>query len=182
MSKGNTSGLLHHMQYYHHEEHDHIKSSNAKMSAEASQNTKRQFPTKPKEKYLGREDIKTLFKTAVAIWTVQEAVPFSMFEKKSFHNMFKPFNKRSEEITTIDRRAMKEHLMELGRFCKEATEIEMTDRELSWTMDHWTVPNNLTYSTLTAHWIDELWELKACMLDFNVHRGRTTGKVIYNNI
>lgn len=72
--------------------------------------------------------------------------------------------------------------MELGRFCKDATEVEMTDRELSWTTDHWTGPNNQTYSTLTAHWISELWEMEACMLDFHVHKGRSTGEAIYNDV
>jgi hypothetical protein len=39
----------------------------------------------------------------------------------------------------------------------------MTDREMSWTTDHWSGPNDQTYSTLTSHWIDELWEMESCV-------------------
>jgi hypothetical protein len=72
--------------------------------------------------------------------------------------------------------------MVLGRLAKAATDIEMTDREMSWTTDHWSGPNDQTYSTLTSHWIDELWEMESCVLDFKVFKGTTTGEAIYNDI
>jgi hypothetical protein len=184
VKQGNTSGLCRHYQNHHREEFDKFVSANKKLEASMSQKNTlaNNFPVKPKEVFLGTDDIKRLFKSAGAIWAVSEAIPLSAFEKKSFRNMFKPFNKKADEITNVNYTAMREHVMEFGRFCKAATEVEMTDREMSWTTDHWTGPNNLTYSTLTAHWIDELWEIEACMLDFHVHRGRSTGEAIYHDI
>jgi hypothetical protein len=105
-----------------------------------------------------------------------------MFGKKSFRNMFLPMNKKADEIINIDRGAIREHVMEIGRLAVAATEAEMMDQEVLWTTDHWTGPNNQTYTTLTAHWIDELWNIESCMLDFKVFKGTTTGEAIYNDV
>ena len=58
----------------------------------------------------------------------------------------------------------------------------MKEHEIAWTTDHWTGPNDETYSTVTAHFITEDWLMESCVLDFKVFKGRTTGEFIYNDI
>lgn len=149
VKSGNTSGLLRHMQSHHRAEHDQVQRDHGIQKANASKTMHAYATAKPKENYVTLSDMKQLFKTAASIWAVEEAVPFSMFSKETFRNIFKPLHKKADEITNLDSRAIREHVMLLGRLAKAATEIEMTDREMSWTTDHWSGPNDQTYTTLT---------------------------------
>eukprot|EP00956_Cyclotella_meneghiniana_P041904 scaffold244197_cov36-Cyclotella_meneghiniana.AAC.2 len=180
---GATSGLKRHMQSHHREEYDKIEAKKSNTVIPSNSRTmKDSYPTAPKEPYLGVADIKKVFKTACATWAIEEAIPFQTFTKPSFRALFKPFNKKADQITNVDRREIREEVMMIGKIAKKATEIEMMDRELSYTTDHWTGPNDETYSTLTAHWIDELWALESCMLDFSVVHGGTGGEATYVEI
>ena len=55
-------------------------------------------------------------------------------------------------------------------------------RGVTWTTDHWTSSNNETYTTVTAHYIDDRWKLQSAVLDFKVFSGRTTGERVYNDV
>ena len=54
--------------------------------------------------------------------------------------------------------------------------------ELSWTTDHWTGPNDTTYSTVTGHLITQDWRMEFPILDFKVFKGTTTCEATYNDI
>lgn len=70
----------------------------------------------------------------------------------------------------------------LGQYAMEATKLELRGKKMAWTTDHWTGPNNMTYTTLTAHYIDDDWKLQSACLDFKVFHGRMTGENIYNDV
>ena len=71
----------------------------------------------------------------------------------------------------------------MGLIAEEAVLAEIRDKRVSYTSDHWTGPNDETYTTVTAHYIDtNVWEMKSMCLDFKVFSGRTTGENIYNDI
>ena len=53
---------------------------------------------------------------------------------------------------------------------------------MAWTTDHWTEPNDQTYSTVTAHFISTNWSKVSCILDLKVFKGTTTGEAVYNDI
>lgn len=57
------------------------------------------------------------------------------------------------------------------------------DREISYTTDHWTGPSDQTFSTHTAHYIDESWSwnLESCVIDFKVFKGSISGEAIYQD-
>ena len=49
--------------------------------------------------------------------------------------------------------------------------------------NHWTGQDKATYTTVTAHWIDDkTWMLKSTVLDFKIFEGSTTGKRIYEDV
>jgi len=83
--------------------------------------------------------------------------------------MFKPFNKNASLITNFDRRGIRDKVERLGRLAEKATEKEMSGRRgVAWTTDHWTSSNDETYTTVTAHYIDDHWKLQSAVLDFKV--------------
>ena len=68
-------------------------------------------------------------------------------------------------------------------YARKAAKKEITKTKGAWTSDHWTGPDNETYMTVTAHYIDpSSWNLKSVCLDFKVFSGSTTGKAIYDDI
>jgi len=93
------------------------------------------------------------------------------------------FNKNARLITNFDRRCIRDEVEKLGRLAEKATEKEMGGRRgVAWTTDHWTSSNDETYTTVTAHYIDDHWKLQSAVLDFKVFSGRTTGEGVYNDI
>ena len=78
----------------------------------------------------------------------------------------------------MDRKSICEVVMLHGRLAKEAIWIEMEGQEVAWTTDHWTGPNNQTYSTVTAHFINANWSNVSCILDLKVFKGTTMGKAV----
>ena len=44
----------------------------------------------------------------------------------------------------------------------------MKNEYFEFTTDHWTGSNNKTYTILTGHWINDLWELEYVVLDFKI--------------
>jgi hypothetical protein len=69
-----------------------------------------------------------------------------------------------------------------GRLTKEATQIEMEGQEVAWTTDHWTGPNDQTYSTVNMHFINANWSNVSCILDIKVFKGTTTGEAVISHM
>ena len=95
---GTTSGLNCHLQIHHCKEY-------AKNPANQDTGTTLAniFPKKPKEQYFTLDEIKKQYKVVAASWAIEEAVPFYMFGRPTFRNVFKPFNKKADQVTNIDR-------------------------------------------------------------------------------
>ena len=72
--------------------------------------------------------------------------------------------------------------MKLGRYAGESVLLELKGQRLSWTNDHWTGPNDETYTTVTGHYISNDWQMQSACLDFKVFHGSTTGVKIYADI
>ncbi len=71
----------------------------------------------------------------------------------------------------------------MGGYAVKATKMEIHNHHIAWTTDHWTGADKATYSTVTAHWIDDkAWMLKSAVLDFNFFEWSTTGKRIYKDV
>jgi len=175
---GSTSGLSRHYQTHHRAKYEEITSSVPKPVG----NKVLPFHSKPKEHYMGVQDIKRHFQLAGASWCIDCDQPFSQFEQQSFRNMFLPLNKHADQIVNTSRRAIREKVYDLGRYTEQASYKEICGRELAWTTDHWTGPNDETYSDVTGHWISDDWVMNSALLDFKVFKGTTTGEAIYLDI
>ena len=176
---GNTSGLIRHMKLYHTKEYNETMKGNLESQC---QDISLIFQLQEKQRYIGTGDAKELFKTAVSSWMIDKGIPFSMVEEKTFRKMFEPLNKKAAEIVNVDRRSIREVVVRHGRLAEESTQIEMEGQEVVWTTDHWTGPNDQTYSTVFAHFITANWSNVLCILDLKVFKGTTTGEAVYNDI
>jgi hypothetical protein len=58
---------------------------------------------------------------------------------------------------------LREEVKRIGYNTKEATKVEIKKYQCPYIMDHWTGPNNETYTTLTGHFIDNKWSLCSCV-------------------
>jgi hypothetical protein len=177
---GQTTGLKKHMLTHHRQEYEDSLEIKGAPSLTASITSV--FPVKPKEMYLGPSEMKRQFKVAAATWVIERNIPFQEFNEPTFRAMFSPLNKKAPEIVNVSNLGIKEKVYDFGRYAEKATHLEMKGQELCWTTDHWTGPNDETYSDLTAHFIDEEWNLKSILLDFKVFVGRTRGEDIYRDI
>jgi hypothetical protein len=71
----------------------------------------------------------------------------------------------------------------MGGFAIEATRKDICNHQIAWTSDHWMGLDKVTYTTVTAHWINNTtWTLQSACLDFKVFEGSTTGELIYEDI
>jgi hypothetical protein len=117
-----------------------------------------------------REDI---LATTVA-WVVEENIPFTAVEKKSFRCMMEITSGEQNKPEFFTAANIRDDIKELGGVVKEAVKRELTGKFFSVTTDHWTSPNNETYSCLMAHWIQD-GLMKQCVLAFEVFHGTTAG-------
>ncbi len=179
---GNTFGLIHHMRLHHPKHYDETMKGSLGSETNGCQDITLIFQPQEKLRYLGIGDAKELFKTAVALWMIDKGIPFSMVEEKTFCKMFEPLNKKAHEIVDVDCKSIRKVVMRHGRLAKQATQIEMEGQEVAWTTDHWTGPNDQTYSTVTVHFISANWSHVSCILDLKVFKGTTMGEAVYNDI
>ena len=67
---------------------------------------------------------------------IEETVPFRMFSCPTFCKIFELLNKYAMDLVNIHRQDMRESIMRLNKLTKDATDIEMMEREPAWTTDH----------------------------------------------
>jgi len=113
----------------------------------------------------------------------EEGIPFRSFEQPAFRRLFTPLHHESDKIVKLTRHQVKDAVLEMGSYAVEATKREIHNHQIAWTTDHWTGQDKATYTTVTAHWIDDkTWMLKSAVLDFKIFEGSTTGERIYEDV
>lgn len=173
-----TTGMKRHLQSGHLKIYDELKREEAKAKA-----AKGKVTTKISSIFKAKNltaDAKHLYKKAVTSCIIDNALPISIVESDSFRSMFAPLNKDAHKIVNIVNiaaTAVRDEVLDLGRYAQQATIKEMTGKKVALTSDHWTGKNQLT-----SHFITELWEMESVLLDFKLFEGRTTGELIFNDI
>lgn len=114
-----------------------------------------------------------VFEKKLVEWIVLNDQPFTEVESESFRTLLtllKP-NIKILSADTIKRRI-------LGLFQSKQFEMEETfnalDCKVSFTTDCWTSPNMIAFMGVTAHYIDNDWNLQSFTIDFmNLHSSHT---------
>ena len=95
--------------------------------------------------------------------------------------MFDLFHDNAREIVeSVNLSSLRAGIQELGFIAKKATRKEMKRHKGLWTTDHWTGPNDETYSTTMFHYIKD-WKMKSLVIDFKVFRGTTSGEAVFHD-
>ena len=74
---------------------------------------------------------------AAASWAIEEAAPFYMFGQPTLRNMFKPLNKKANQVTNIDKRDIREEVMNHGRYAEKSILLEVKACEIASTTGNW---------------------------------------------
>lgn len=88
---------------------------------------------------------------ATTAWVIEENMPLNAVEKPAFRIMLKAIDHFCPTATT---KGVRDDISYLGLVSREAIKRELNGKYFSLTTDHWTSPNDETYSCLTAHWIE----------------------------
>ncbi len=132
---------------------------------------------------LKAKDARLLYRTAAVTLAIEEGIPFRIFAQPSFRRLFTPLNSESDRIVNLNRQEVRDSVIEMGGYAIEATKREIRNHQIAWTTDHWTGADKGTYTTVTAHWINNAtWTLQSACLDFKIFEGSTTGERIYEDI
>lgn len=171
-----------HLKVRHHKVWEALKNGGLNAGCSSSQQQgliNAFFQPMPKEKT--QEEIKAELINAVTNFVIKKSMPFSIVAHPSFRNMFCPFHKEAAIITNISADRVRDEVLKCGNLARRATELEVArHRRGSWTNDHWTGSDGLTYSTTTFHYIKN-WRLRSIVIDFKVFHGTTSGEAIFNN-
>ena len=77
------------------------------------------------------------------------------------------------KFVKLQRNQVRDAVLEMGSYAVDATKQEIHNHHIAWMTDHWTGHGNTTYTTVTAHWIDDkTWMLKSAVLNFIFLKGR----------
>lgn len=106
------------------------------------------------------------FRVSMMNWVVLDNVPLSYLDSKNFRKMIADCNPNAEVITT---ESMKTDITNMATFARAKRETLWKDalgnlRDISLTYDKWTSKANVSYSGIVAHWIDDDWELRTCVV------------------
>lgn len=172
VSKG-VSGLSGHLQHHHQELYMKVKHPtlfNTNTGAKEDRGI---------DKLLGaykrpsKETRKKEILNAVTAWVVEENQSLNAVEKPSFKRMLQTV--AVDQFCPVPTIAnVREDIMYLGVVSREALKRELKGKYFSITTDHWTSPNDETFSCLTVHWIEN-GEMHRAVLAFEVFHGTTTG-------
>ena len=128
-------------------------------------------------------EMKQLFRVAAATCTAMDGLPLNLFTRPSFQNMFGAISKTANRVVNIGSACLWKEILMLGLIAEDTIRAEIRGKRVSYSSDHWTGPNDKTYTTVTAHFIDtNVWEMRPMFLDFTVFTGRTIGDNIYKDI
>jgi hypothetical protein len=118
-----------------------------------------------------REDTREKVLRSTVAWIMETNQPLVTAENLSFRRMMESVNTAAPKFHV---RPIKAEIKALGFIAKKAVIKHMSKQYFSVTTDHWTSPNDETYSCLTAHWIEQ-GKLERSVLAFEVFHGSTRG-------
>ena len=109
---------------------------------------------------------------------VMDEMPFSVVEGKGFRRFCNSLN---PHFQVPSRRTLVRHFMVMYDAMKQKLKEELAPHRLCLTTDTWTSVQNINYMVITAHFIDNDWNLHKRILNFCVisnHKGNSIGKLL----
>lgn len=110
-------------------------------------------------------------------WTAKKYIPFSFFDDQSTQDLFHYLN---PNVNIPKHGGIRSKTLErFYKMQKVVFEIlQNNDSNISFTIDGWTSIANKSYYGVTAHFIDDEWNIHALVVDFIPSCGRHSGRDI----
>jgi hypothetical protein len=180
--KHGTGGLSRHLKRKHLDEYEKLQTKTARTTTASGNNgTLHQFfPLAPKSQ--SDDERKKRFEEACIAWVIEESQPLSVVSKPSFCRMINQTDKKANKLFLVTTEKVRDGILKLGKIAKDATKRELKLHKFAITTDHWTGPNDETYTVLTGHYITRDWTYTSCIMDFKVWEGRTTGERMADDV
>ncbi|KAG7341230.1 hypothetical protein IV203_023181 [Nitzschia inconspicua] len=115
---------------------------------------------------------RALHELAVTQWMITTHQPLKAVENPAFRRMIVSSSKNSKPMS---KHQIKQHVLNLESCMREASIKSMEGKSVSLTLDHWTSVANQNYTGITAHFIDDHWNLISTSLGIFLHEGGATG-------
>jgi hypothetical protein len=82
------------------------------------------------------------------------------------------------EAEVLSGDTVKEHILLMFREERNCVRKVLQDApgKISFTLDAWTLRNQLPFLGITAHWVDSEWNLRSILLDFQLLSGPHSGE------
>ncbi|CAG8783464.1 8666_t:CDS:1, partial [Acaulospora morrowiae] len=141
---------------------------------------------------LSSEDLATLFsqsgehllRETLVEWIVKDCLPFTTIESKSFHKLFEVIKKLEGNITISSASTIKRDLLEYYSVSKASLKeiLGNNSSKISLTTDIWTSNSCKMFIGVTAHWLDNNWEIQSHIFDLVPFEGPHSGINIANTL
>lgn len=110
-------------------------------------------------------------------WLAIKYLPFNFFDDQPTQTFFESLN---PAVVMPKRTSMREKVLLTFEKCKQNVMNILVENssKISFTIDGWTSINNNSYYGITAHFIDQLWQMHSLVIDFIPSKGQHSGKHI----
>lgn len=104
---------------------------------------------------------------------VDEELPLSLVEKKSFRELMEANNSHYKPVSS---KKMRTIILNLDGAMRDAAVDAMKGLSVCLTLDHWTSRANQNYTGITGHFIDKDFKLHSLALGMFLHEGETNAE------
>lgn len=141
----------------------HSQGSSAKDTG-----TKRSLSTIVSQSYSSR------FADAVAEFVIRENLPLHFVESPNLHLFLEQIipAKDFSKLVIIDRKRLKELILEKNQLIRGRLGELLSGEKCSFTVDAWSNRNGASFLGMTAHWINDAFELKSTTFWFSELTGK----------
>jgi hypothetical protein len=106
-------------------------------------------------------------------------VPLCSTERPSFQRMIQSYDTTEPPISAM---TIKTNIIEMDGDIQKTVISKMKGCHINSTIEHWTSKQNVNYVGLTAHWIDDDWNLHSLPLGMFLHEGRTMANAVFERL
>jgi hypothetical protein len=115
-------------------------------------------------------NVKTVFTSnfniSSLIWTIKDNIPLETFDSKHFRQMMFDHTPMISPITT---ETMRNDITTTAALARQRrsdlwNDPEGKPRDITFTYDKWISKSNVSFTGIVAHWIDEKWKMRSCVV------------------
>ena len=129
-------------------------------------------------KMLSNTEKREHVKHQTARWLAMDILPLTTVESKRYRQHIESIDSKMKPFTAV---SMKNTLRSLEDKIRDAIVERVTGSWMALTTDHWTSRGKDSYTGMTAHWVDEKFELQNRVLGCWLHEGDSESQTLQDD-